>query len=287
MPAADGQEAELLGELIAISAGDTCGGGEERNCQWRQQGTQQPGKAGTWHMAYAGSEKVSFTQTELVMSHFFLFRRCNQTDTCERILPTNSPRVFRCSDVKSTCTDSSSGDALTYQRMAIKSCAYLMSKDRGICQSMTSLAIRGSIPRRMLNQHCLVRCPELTFCGRQSHTSIWQCVHPRQPIAMAMQDAHHSDVTFAQVSNSGRAQMLSLPKEGRPHLPNGNRTSNRTQRGRDRSRKDAQRPRHEAVFLSAQSLVPPWPSKISMLRYRKELAFTPDWPLRSPRSLLP
>lgn len=38
--AADDQDAGLLGESIAISAdGDIRGGGEERKCQWRQQGT--------------------------------------------------------------------------------------------------------------------------------------------------------------------------------------------------------------------------------------------------------
>jgi hypothetical protein len=57
---------------------------------------------------------------------------------------------------------------------------------------------------------------------------------------MVFTQARRNDVTFAQIPNSGRAQMLNLPKEGRPNLPDGYRTSNRTQRGKDHGRKGAQ-----------------------------------------------
>lgn len=72
------------------------------------------------------------------MSHFLTFRRCNQTDTCAK----SYRPIFRgFLDFKSNCNDSSSSNALTYQQLAIQSRAYPMSKDRGICQSMTSLAL--------------------------------------------------------------------------------------------------------------------------------------------------
>lgn len=51
-----------------------------------------------------------------------------------------------------------------------------------------------------------------------------------------------SPLRLHRISRSGRAQKLRLPKEGRTKLPNGNRTSNRTRRGKDRSREGAQPP---------------------------------------------
>jgi hypothetical protein len=123
----------------------------------------------------------------------------------------------------------------------------------------------------MMAQHCLLRCPELrnVVClGSHSPTTISSADVRNQPIITAFAQARYSDVTFAQISRSGRAQMLSLPKEGRPNLSKGNRTSNRTQRGKDRSRRGAQRPRHETCFLAYTG------SRAAMARFKRRFCDT-------------
>ncbi|KAF1934072.1 uncharacterized protein M421DRAFT_388449 [Didymella exigua CBS 183.55] len=73
--------------------------------------------------------------------------------------------------------------ASTYQQLAIQSRACPMNKDRGICQSMTSLAIRRFIPQE---QHCLLRCPELI--------SLWRPVPHQHRQARMLRKANHSDI---------------------------------------------------------------------------------------------
>lgn len=72
-----------------------------------------------WHMAHTGSEKVSITDrvSDVSLSHTSPLQSNRYV---RQILPTNSPRIFRCSDCKSNCTDYSSSDALTYQQLAIQ-----------------------------------------------------------------------------------------------------------------------------------------------------------------------
>ena len=110
-----------------------------------------------WHMALTGSEETSTTDgvSDVSLPHTSSLQSNRYV---RRILPTNFPRGFRCSDFKSNCTDSSSSNALTYQQLAIQSRAYPMSKDRGICQSMTSLALTSGDP---FHSECRTSTPSL------------------------------------------------------------------------------------------------------------------------------
>lgn len=73
--------------------------------------------------------------------------------------------------------------------------------------------------------HPQPHCDAQTLDNCQSSNALCRCIC--------------SDVASAQISKRSRAQMLSLPKEGRANLPNGYRTSNCTRIGTDLSREGA------------------------------------------------
>ena len=66
-----------------------------------------------WHMALTGSEETSTTDgvSDVSLPHTSSLQSNRYV---RRILPTNFPRGFRCSDFKSNCTDSSSSNSFTF-----------------------------------------------------------------------------------------------------------------------------------------------------------------------------
>src|SRR5690242_16694814 len=161
----------------------------------------------------------------------------------------------------------------TPRRIIVSDSASCMSNGPGsgdLPLAMTSLEASDS--RAMAVRHCLICCTGLISLRQSVPHHYLDADH--YPIMRVTQVCCFA-VAFAQIFRSGRAQKLSQPKEGRTRLPNGNRTSGRTQRGKDRSREDAQRPQHKAVDVA-----PRVPQHLNVgLRYRNKLALTPDWSL--------